>query len=153
MILVGKFLTVTVLVLISVVLNVADAYIKMSPLATSTSKMRMAQPMSGLSKAGVIAATLAYFLSSSAPAIAAVGEGDLPDGAMAFMKIAKYQNDWKALAESVEKRKAEIDAKEIISIKFFLKQLANEYYDMEVFSSYIILVFNVLVTRCYSSSL
>jgi hypothetical protein len=61
-----------------------------------------------------------------------VGEGGLPDGALAFSKLVKYQSDWKTLAESVEKRKNEIDDKEIINIKFFLKQLANEYFDMEV---------------------
>jgi hypothetical protein len=67
--------------------------------------------------------------------MAAVGEGDLPKGAMAFSKLVKYQKDWDVLAKSVESRKDEMDQKEVLAIKLFLKQLANEYYDMDLLSS------------------
>jgi len=66
--------------------------------------------------------------------MAAVGEGDLPVGASAFQKLLKYQSDFKLLAGSVEKRKSEVDQKEILNIKQFLKGLANEYYDMDLLS-------------------
>ena len=52
---------------------------------------------------------------------------------MAFSKIKKFQADWKVLADSLSTRQNDVDDREIISIKFFLKQLANEYYDMEVY--------------------
>ena len=58
--------------------------------------------------------------------------GDLPDGAMAFSKLLKYQKEWSNLADSVKTRGSEMDEKEVLGVKFFLKQLANEYYDMEV---------------------
>ena len=85
-----------------------------------------------ISKTIIISTILANSLGLASPVLANVGEGGLPDGALAFSKLVKYQSDWKTLAESVEKRKNEIDDKEIINIKFFLKQLANEYFDMEV---------------------
>ena len=66
------------------------------------------------------------------PARAAIGEGDLPDGALAFQKVTKAQKEWKKFAEATEKRKDEIDDAEVTRIKSYLKQLANEYYDMEV---------------------
>lgn len=65
---------------------------------------------------------------------AAVGEGDLPEGAIAFQKVLKYQRDWKILTDSIKPRVNEIDDKEITSIKLVLKQLANEYYDLELLS-------------------
>ena len=34
--------------------------------------------------------------------------------------------------ETVAKRSAEMDQKEVLGLKLFLKQLANEYYDMEL---------------------
>jgi hypothetical protein len=77
------------------------------------------------------------FLSPMAT-IAAVGEGDLPAGAMAFSKLLKYQSDWNILADSVKVRKNEMDQKEILNVKFFLKQLANEYYDMDLLGNSII---------------
>jgi hypothetical protein len=42
------------------------------------------------------------------------------------------QGEWDKLANSIKSRQAEIDEKEIQGIKIFLKQLANEYYDMEL---------------------
>ena len=63
---------------------------------------------------------------------AAIGEGDLPDGALAFQKVAKAQKEWKRFVETAEQRKNDIDDAEITRIKSYLKQLANEYYDMEV---------------------
>lgn len=67
--------------------------------------------------------------------LAAVGEGDLPAGAIAFSKLLKYQKEWDTLASSVQVRKSEMDQKEVLGIKFFLKQLANEYYDMDLLSN------------------
>ena len=67
-----------------------------------------------------------------APSNAAIGEGDLPDGALAFQKVEKAQKEWKRFAEATEQRKNDIDNAEITKIKAYLKQLANEYYDMEV---------------------
>jgi len=55
-------------------------------------------------------------------------------GALAFSKVLKFQKEWHSLADSVSARKSEMDQKEILGIKLFLKQLANEYYDMEVAS-------------------
>lgn len=68
---------------------------------------------------------------------AAIGEGDLPNGAMAFSKLLKYQKDWDALGKSFESRDSTtiIDDREKINLKFFFKQLANEYYDMELLTS------------------
>ena len=43
-----------------------------------------------------------------------------------------YQGEWDKLAGSVKEREKEIDDKEVLSIKVFLKQLANEFYDMEL---------------------
>ena len=65
---------------------------------------------------------------------AAVGEGDLPSGAMAFSKVLKYQSEWDKLAGSIKARASEIDEKETQGIKIFLKQLANEYGDLELLS-------------------
>lgn len=67
-----------------------------------------------------------------APTYAAIGEGDLPGGALSFQKVTKAQKEWKRFAESVELRKNEIDDAEITQMKSYLKQLANEYYDMEL---------------------
>jgi hypothetical protein len=66
------------------------------------------------------------------PVLAAVGEGDLPEGAMAFSKLLKYQSEWDKLANSIKSRTSEIDERETQGIKVFLKQLANEYSDMEL---------------------
>jgi hypothetical protein len=41
------------------------------------------------------------------PARAAIGEGDLPDGALAFQKVTKAQKEWKKFAVATEKRKDE----------------------------------------------
>ena len=68
-------------------------------------------------------------------AIAAVGEGDLPAGSIAFQKVLKYQKDWKILVDTIRPRIETVDDKEITSIKLFLKQMANEYYDMELLSN------------------
>jgi len=65
-------------------------------------------------------------------AIAAVGEGDLPEGAMAFSKLLKYQKEWTKLAENMKSRTVQMDDKEIVGTKLFLKQLANEYNDMNL---------------------
>jgi len=53
---------------------------------------------------------------------------------MAFSKVRKYQKDWTELAKTVTSRGAEMDDKEKLGIKLFLKQLANEYYDLELLS-------------------
>jgi len=81
--------------------------------------------------AGLIAASLT---GQPTPALSAVGEGGLPDGVLAFQKVIKYQKDWKLLAEGLRPRVAEVDSKEALNIKTFLKQLANEYYDLEILS-------------------
>ena len=52
--------------------------------------------------------------------------------------MLNFKKDWDILAESVKPRVAEIEEKEIQGIKIFLKQLANEYYDMELLSKGII---------------
>eukprot|EP01036_Dinobryon_divergens_P042895 gene42895-57040_t len=75
---------------------------------------------------------------SGSPVFAAVGEGDLPDGALAYSKVRKYQADWAKLADSVKSRGAEMDAKEILNTKVFLKQLSNEYYDLELLTKGVI---------------
>lgn len=98
--------------------------------------MQFSNPMYKSICTGVLAITLS--LQPISPAIAAVGEGDLPDGAMSFSKILKYQNDWLKLADAVKERGSSMDQKEILGIKVFLKQLANEYYDMELLASGII---------------
>ena len=67
-------------------------------------------------------------------ATAAVGEGDLPDGIMAFQKLVKFQKDLDNVADSVKKRGSEMDNMEIQQLKIFMKQLANEYSDMEFLS-------------------
>lgn len=64
-------------------------------------------------------------------ASAAVGEGGLPDGIMAFQKLVKYQKDLDNVADSVKKRGSEMDNMEIQQLKIFMKQIANEYGDME----------------------
>lgn len=51
---------------------------------------------------------------------------------MAFSKVLKYQEDWKKVADSLAARDYKIDDREITNVKLFLKQLANEYYDMEL---------------------
>ena len=65
---------------------------------------------------------------------ARVGEGDLPEGAMAVSKLLKYQSDWDKLAGNIKARQSEIEGseQETQGIKIFLKQLANEYSDMEL---------------------
>jgi hypothetical protein len=51
---------------------------------------------------------------------------------MAFSKILKYQMEWKKLADNLSSRNYKMDDSEITGTKIFLKQLANEYYDMEL---------------------
>ena len=70
--------------------------------------------------------------SSTTPTRAAIGEGDLPNGALAFQRVIMAQKEWKRFAEACERRKNEIDDAEVTQMKSYLKQLANEYYDMEV---------------------
>jgi len=65
---------------------------------------------------------------------AAVGEGDLPPGSIAFQKVIKSQKDWKAVTDGIRPRVAEVKDKEVTALKMALKQLANEYYDMELLS-------------------
>lgn len=85
--------------------------------------------------AGLLLASACMLTGPTAsPAAAAVGEGDLPDGAMAFSKVLKFQKDWAKVAETVRSRGTEMDDREKLNTKFFLKQLANEYYDMELLS-------------------
>lgn len=68
-------------------------------------------------------------------AFAAVGEGDLPPGAIAFQKVLKYQKDWKTVTEALKPRDlAKVEGPEVTAIKVLLKQLANEYYDLELLS-------------------
>ena len=69
---------------------------------------------------------------------AAVGEGDLPDGALAFSKLLKYQKEWTKLTENMKGRTVQMDDKEIVGTKLFLKQLANEYNDMTLLSKSIL---------------
>ena len=94
-----------------------------------------------VSKAIIITSLMIQPLGSFSIASANIGEGGLPDGALAFSKLIKYQKDWNDLASSIEKRKDEIDDKEIINIKFFLKQLANEYFDMEVVIYHLLFIY------------
>jgi len=58
----------------------------------------------------------------------------MDEGAMAFSKVLKYQSEWNKLADSINTRGSEMSDVEILNIKYFLKQLANEYYDMELLS-------------------
>ena len=60
--------------------------------------------------------------------------GDLPDGVMAFSKLLKYKTDWQNLANNLKSRDYKISEEEVIGTKLFLKQLANEYNDMEFLS-------------------
>lgn len=69
-----------------------------------------------------------------APAVAAVGEGGLPDGIIAFQKLVKFQKDLDGVAKSAKERGSEMDNMEIQTLKIFMKQLANEYGDMEFLS-------------------
>jgi len=71
---------------------------------------------------------------SSSVCYAAVGEGDLPPGAMAFTKVLKYQTEWKSLASTIKLRANELSEQEVLGIKAFLKALANEYGDLELLS-------------------
>ena len=85
--------------------------------------------------AGLTAGLIATSLTGlPTPALSAVGEGGLPDGVLAFQKVIKYQKDWKLLVDALRPRVAEVESKEALNIKTFLKQLANEYYDLEVLS-------------------
>ncbi len=86
----------------------------------------------GLHKKLLAVGLSTYCLTFNNPVIAAVGEGDLPDGAMAQSKLIKYQNEWNKVANSVKTRGNDMDLKEQLGLKQFLKQLANEYYDMEL---------------------
>ena len=83
---------------------------------------------------GAFCAGSIMFSSSSSGVNARVGEGDLPEGAMAFSKLLKYQSDWDKLAGNIKARQGEIEGseQETQGIKIFLKQLANEYGDMEL---------------------
>ena len=45
------------------------------------------------------------------------------------------QNDWDVLAKSIAPRQDSIDTAELLNIKYFFKQLANEYYDMDLLLS------------------
>lgn len=81
-----------------------------------------------------LAVAVGMGVAPTAPVLAAVGEGDLPEGAVAFQKLIKYQKDWGILSNSLKQRLGSIDDKEVTGIKLILKQLANEYYDMELLS-------------------
>ena len=81
---------------------------------------------------GTIAVSSLVLNPFNTNAIAAVGEGDLPEGAMAFSKLLKYQKEWTKLAENMKSRTVQMDDKEIVGTKLFLKQLANEYNDMNL---------------------
>ncbi len=85
-----------------------------------------------------------------------VGEGDLPEGAMAFSKILKYQvflhctllqtvqtaatahhimyvslqDEWKKLYQVIDTRRLDLTVSELSGAKIFLKELAREYDDM-----------------------
>lgn len=94
-------------------------------------------PNNPSSKASVALAATCLSLALScfsipASSFGAVGEGGLPDGAMAFSKILKYQKDWNNLAATVKSRSAEMSQQEVLGMKAFLKQLANEYRDMQL---------------------
>lgn len=57
---------------------------------------------------------------------------------MAFSKVLKFESDWKKVADSLAARDYKIDEKEVTNVKLFLKQLANEYYDMELLTKGIV---------------
>jgi hypothetical protein len=78
------------------------------------------------------ALSLNAMVFTATPALAKIGEGDLPDGSMAFSKILKYQGEWNKLGSSFKTRGAEMGDPELLNAKFFFKQLANEYGDMEL---------------------
>ena len=155
-----------------------DAFKMMMKTSQPTLQKSMLKKFSGIACAACI--MISSVSGVAGPALAAVGEGDLPDGAMAFQKLLKYQvfmsrlfallqataqlfapsksevvrnaviscifdadpflsfhsfqGEWDKLAGSVKNREKEIDEKEVLSIKVFLKQLANEFYDMELLS-------------------
>ena len=102
--------------------------------ATKKTRISYIGMKSGFAKTVASLGIASTILGGSGPILAAVGEGGLPDGAVAFNKLLKYQKDWKVLTDSVSKRKDEVDEKEKLNIKQFLKGLANEYYDMDLLS-------------------
>lgn len=57
---------------------------------------------------------------------------------MAFSKLLKYQSEWNKLNNALSNREYKLEENEIVPTKLFLKQLANEYYDMELLSNGII---------------
>eukprot|EP01038_Epipyxis_sp_PR26KG_P014936 gene14936-20092_t len=81
----------------------------------------------------IVALTLGSTISPLAT-WSAVGEGDLPDGVIAFSKVIKFKNDWKQVIETIKSRQSDLTDVEVQNIKIFLKQLANEYGDMDLLS-------------------
>lgn len=51
------------------------------------------------------------------------------------MNIVGLQDDWRKLVDSIKNRDSALDDREVINSKFFFKQLANEYYDMDLLSN------------------
>mmetsp|Transcript_7957 Transcript_7957/g.13209 ORF Transcript_7957/g.13209 Transcript_7957/m.13209 type:complete len:210 (-) Transcript_7957:991-1620(-) len=89
-----------------------------------------------LKKVGIsFVASIMIATSFSSNTLAAVGEGDLPPGSMAFSKLLKYQTDWKKLSDTIKSRSNEMSEQEVLGIKSFLKSLANEYSDMDLLST------------------
>ena len=52
-------------------------------------------------------------------------------GADSYPKLLKYKNEWEKLSSTVKARGDEMKQDETLAIKLFLKQLANEYNDIE----------------------
>ena len=46
----------------------------------------------------------------------------------------RVQSDWATLAQTIGDRRSELSDQEVLGIKAFLKQLANEYGDMKLLS-------------------
>jgi hypothetical protein len=51
---------------------------------------------------------------------------------MIYFLNTTLQSDWTKVADTIKTRNTEIDENEVLNIKRFLKQLANEYEDMEL---------------------
>ena len=126
-------MNVLVLVLVLVLLIVVDSFSINNVNSNSNNRlisMRITNNFKNMIGSIAIAIVINPFNTNNVNA--AVGEGDLPDGAMAFSKLLKYQKEWTKLADNMKSRTVKMDDKEIVGTKLFLKQLANEYSDMNL---------------------
>ncbi|CAM9421880.1 unnamed protein product [Phaeothamnion confervicola] len=64
------------------------------------------------------------------PVSAAVGEGDLPDGARQFLNVLNAQRDWVALGKTVAERKGELSESEWKNVQLFLRKFYQACDDM-----------------------